>query len=353
MRKSTVLTFSVCLLYNLPSSLTCSAQTSNLQAVQPDQVVTPLTSANSLLDLLSPEQMEKAVLPYETEKRVQWHFIPMATRKGLPLMEMESKQKEAAAQLLRACLSGQGFEKATAIMELEKLLRLLEGDRGANERNPEKYYFTFFGKPERGEIWGLSIEGHHLSLNFVFQGNRIIDSTPQFFAANPAKVMTGHEGFPEGHEILKPEQQLGFQLVRSLSESQLEKAILPGETPSEIYTAGTPQPTLPHPFRGIPAAEMTEAQKETLKKLLRAYTSKMRKRVSDLRMTMIEQAGFDQIQFGWSGGTRSGQGHYYVVQGPTFLIEFINVQPDAAGNPANHIHCVWRDMTGDFHLPFP
>ena len=30
-------------------------------------------------------------------------------------------------------------------------------------------------------------------------------------------------------------------------------------------------------------------------------------------------------------------------EGPTFLIEFVNVQPDAEGNPANHIHCVWRD----------
>jgi hypothetical protein len=27
------------------------------------------------------------------------------------------------------------------------------------------------------------------------------------------------------------------------------------------------------------------------------------------------------------------------------------VQPDAAGNPANHVHCVWRDLQGDFHLP--
>jgi len=24
----------------------------------------------------------------------------------------------------------------------------------------------------------------------------------------------------------------------------------------------------------------------------------------------------------------------------TFSIEFVNVQPDAEGNPANHIHCV-------------
>jgi len=38
------------------------------------------------------------------------------------------------------------------------------------------------------------------------------------------------------------------------------------------------------------------------------------------------------------------------VQGPTFLIEFINTQPDAQGNPANHIHSIWRNMAGDFGL---
>ncbi|MEO1972064.1 MAG: DUF3500 domain-containing protein, partial [Pirellulaceae bacterium] len=48
---------------------------------------------------------------------------------------------------------------------------------------------------------------------------------------------------------------------------------------------------------------------------------------------------------------KPGIGHYYRIQGPTFLIEFVNTQPDAAGNPANHIHCVWRDMKGDFAIP--
>jgi hypothetical protein len=27
-------------------------------------------------------------------------------------------------------------------------------------------------------------------------------------------------------------------------------------------------------------------------------------------------------------------------RGTTFSIEFVNVSPDAEGNPANHIHCV-------------
>ena len=48
------------------------------------------------------------------------------------------------------------------------------------------------------------------------------------------------------------------------------------------------------------------------------------------------------------GADRPGIGHAYRVQGPTFLIEFVNNQPDAAGHPASHIHSVWRDLEHDF-----
>ncbi|MEZ5301561.1 MAG: DUF3500 domain-containing protein [Verrucomicrobiales bacterium] len=43
------------------------------------------------------------------------------------------------------------------------------------------------------------------------------------------------------------------------------------------------------------------------------------------------------------GGTEPGQGHYYRVQGPTFLIEFDNTQ-----NGAKHPHAVIRSFEGDF-----
>ena len=51
----------------------------------------------------------------------------------------------------------------------------------------------------------------------------------------------------------------------------------------------------------------------------------------------------DQIKFAWMGGTDKGQGHYYRIQGPTFLTEYDNTQ-----NDANHIHSVRRDFNGDF-----
>jgi Protein of unknown function (DUF3500) len=320
------------------------------QAKKPNPDAQPVIQAKAFLETLTEVQKAKAVMPFDSEKRVVWHFIPMATRKGLPLMEMTDPQQAAARKLLKACVSPVGYQKAEKIMELEKLLKAIEGEKGQNERNPVKYYFTVFGQPAARQRWGLSIEGHHLSLNFVFEGNRVLDSTPQFYASNPAKVKSDYEGFPKGTAPLNPEEQLAFDLMNSLSKEQQQKAILAGDTPTEIRGAGEPQPpaALTH---GISVAEMNDSQKAAIKELLTVYTSKMKQVVARGRWQMIDEAGWEKVRFAWSGGTQEGQKHYYVVQGPTFLVEFINVQPDAAGNPANHIHCVWRDMTGDFDLP--
>lgn len=307
-------------------------------------------AAKAFLATLDEAAKEKAVLPFDSDKRVGWHFIPMDSRKGLPIMEMTDPQKEAAYKLLRAMVSKLGYDKATTIMKLEGILLQLEGPASEGRRNPEKYYFTFFGEPAAKQKWGLSIEGHHLSLNFVMQGWNIIDSTPQFFATNPAELKADFgPDFPKGLKVLNAEEQLGFKLVKSLDEAQKAKAMLPGETPAEIRAAGEPQPPT-DAARGIAAADLNEQQQGVLKNLLTTYTSKMKPQVAKSRWELIEEAGMDKVHFAWSGAMRPGVGHYYIVQGPTFLVEFINVQPDAAGNPANHVHCVWRDMQGDFDL---
>ncbi len=310
-----------------------------------------LPATKAFLESLTPAQKEKATLDFDSEKRVQWHFIPKPTRKGLPLMEMEAAQQEAAHELLRAVVSQVGYSKATTIMQLESILLKLEGPQSKDKRNPEKYYFTIFGEPANKQRWGLSIEGHHLSLNFTLQGNQVLDSTPQFFATNPAELKDDFgKGFPKGLKVLRAEEQLAFKLVKSLNDEQFQKALLPGDTPDEIRDAGDAQPPQAA-ARGVAFSDLTEEQLETAKKLMKAYTSKMKPAVAKQRWELIDEAGVQNIRFAWSGPKRPGVGHYYIVQGPTFLIEFINVQPDAAGNPANHVHCVWRDMQGDFDLP--
>lgn len=57
----------------------------------------------------------------------------------------------------------------------------------------------------------------------------------------------------------------------------------------------------------------------------------------------IERAGLEAVRFAWAGGLERGQGHYYRVQGRTFVMEYDNTQ-----DHANHIHTVWRDTERDF-----
>ena len=103
---------------------------------------------------------------------------------------MNPEQRKAAHALLKAALSEAGYSKATQIMLLEGLLNELEKSKGGkNIRDTERYFFTIYGTPNPEGKWGLSVEGHHLSLNFVVDKGHVVSTTPSAFGANPAIVM--------------------------------------------------------------------------------------------------------------------------------------------------------------------
>lgn len=309
------------------------------------------TFADSFLGTLSEQQKSVAVMDYDSAQRIDWHFIPKKTRKGLVMREMNVAQQTAALRLVRAALSEAGYDKTSRIMQLEGVLRQLEGDGGTWERDPKKYYLTIFGTPSETEPWGLSFEGHHLSLNFSCRDGQIVDSTPQFFAANPATVMADVPGpIKKGTRVLRAEEQIGFDLINSMIEKQQQQAIISDEALKEIRFAGEAQPSVGPP-EGISFGELAEDQQKQLKSLILTYANAVTDKVAERRLELIEKNGWENIHFAWAGETKPGIGHYYRVHGKDFLIEFVNTQADAAGNPANHIHCVWRDLTGDFDLP--
>jgi len=307
-------------------------------------------AAQEFLDSLSADERATAVLPYDDDRRVDWHFIPKAARKGLKVGDMSQPQRDAASQLLRTALSEVGYDKSNTIMSLEEILRVLEGAKGQNIRDPLRYYFTVFGEPVEKGRWGLSVEGHHLSLNFVVDSGRVVSHTPAFFGANPAIVKNEVPNSPPvGTRVLKAEEELAFELLGSLTPEQRKMAVIAAEAPRDIRAAGEPQPPTTAD-EGIAVEKLNDVQKKILRALLVAHTEKKRAEVSAELWSKIEQAGFDKIHYAWAGPDRPGIGHYYRVQGPTFLVEFVNTQPDSAGNPANHIHSVWRDTSGDFNI---
>ena len=153
-------------------------------------------AARAFLDALSADQKATVALPADSPLRLDWHFIPKDQRKGLQIKHMDAAQRKAALALLRSALSQTGYDKATKIMSLEGILRELQkGQSSGPIRDPERYYYTIFGEPGDTGRWALSIEGHHLSLNFAVDQGNVIASTPTFFAANPTVV---REGMPGG-----------------------------------------------------------------------------------------------------------------------------------------------------------
>jgi len=308
------------------------------------------TAASAWMATMSDSQKSKAIMPIDSPNRLDWHIIPKDKRKGLQLNEMNDGQRQAATALLKSVLSEIGYRKSTQIMNMENLLKELEaGKTNTPLRDSTRYYFTVFGTPQAGKKWALSIEGHHLSLNFLMDGDRVVSSTPQAFAANPAVVRIENKaGVAVGTRMLRLEETLAFELVQSLSDQQRSSAVIAAVAPKENRTLGVQQPTK-EPTVGIPYTKLSAPQQAILKELVNEYMNAVADEVADDRRQALQNAGgWDSVHFSWEGALQAGIGHAYRVQGPSFLIEFVNTQPDAAGNIANHIHSIWRDSRGDF-----
>ncbi len=304
-------------------------------------------SAQAFLASLSAEQRAKAAFPLEGDERLFWHFIPTddipgrykRPRLGLTLAEMSAHQKHLASALLSAGLSQRGFIKATTIMSLEDVLRILEKDT-VGRRNPEKYHFSVFGTPSEDGIWSYRVEGHHVSLHFTIVKGKVATS-PTFFGANPAEVRDGPR---KGLRALAKEEDLGRDLLVALDASQRKVAIVDPKAPADILTSADRKAALTGQASGLHAAKMTAKQRQLLQDLLEEYAYNLPDPLAQMRLAQIKKAGTN-LHFAWAGVAEKGGPHYYRVQAAAFLIEYDNTQ-----NGANHIHSVWRDFEGDFGL---
>jgi hypothetical protein len=293
-------------------------------------------AARAFLGSLTPDQKSRAQLPFAGEERLNWHYVPRE-RQGLPLKAMTEPQRAAAMSLLRTGLSEKGYTKAETIRALEDVLVEMGGDPKVRDR--EQYFFTVFGEPAADGTWGWRYEGHHLSQNWTIVKGKAMATTPQFFGANPAEV---RQGKMTGTRPLAAEEDLAYELLRSLDANQQKSAIIDVKAPNDILTTNTRQAAIQED-RGLAYAHMTPAQQSLLVKLIDEHAGAQASPVARERLAAVRAGGIDKVKFAWMGGTEKGQGHYYRIQGPLFLVEFDNTQ-----NNANHIHQVWRDFKGDF-----
>jgi hypothetical protein len=294
-------------------------------------------AAQRLLDALTPAQRAQAQFEFQDAERQNWHYVPRR-RQGIPLKDLTPDQQPLAHALLGAALSAQGLLKAATIISLEEVLRVLEAGRGP-VRDPGLYYLSVFGVPASHGTWGWRLDGHHLSLNLTLIDGQAVAVTPSFFGANPATVPSGPRA---GLRAMAAEEDLARRLVTSLDDDQRRVALLPGAAPSDIILNPRRAATRLEP-EGLAMARMTADQRDNLRALIETYVRNYRRELADEDLRKIEDAGPERIHFAWAGGLQPGEPHYYRVQGPTFILEYDNVQ-----DGANHIHTVWRDSANDF-----
>jgi hypothetical protein len=297
------------------------------------------------------DKKPKAMFGFDDPHRVKWYFTPQQdkqkqfTRKGVRLEEMTPDQKAAAMDLLKTGLSARGYEQATSILALEGLLFELEGaGKGAMTRNTGWYFVSVFGDPSATGKWGWRFEGHHLSVNYTLDKGEVISATPLLLAANPADVKAGDR---KGFRALPEIEDHARALIKSLNPDQDKVAKQAKDFP-EIQE-GQPNAGVGKPV-GLTADQFGAEQRETLTKLLHAYTDRMPEDLAAAERKRAQATPANQLYFAYSGSPEPGKPYTYRIQAPDFVVEFLNVQADSARNPANHIHSAWRRIPADFGL---
>jgi Protein of unknown function (DUF3500) len=296
----------------------------------------PALEAGRFLAALRPGLRARSVLPVSHEERTDWRFTP-GRRPGVSLGDMAATERKAADAFLASALSARGYEKAKGVVELEGILREVEAF-GSLRRDPDRYWLTFFGNPDRRGAWGWRFEGHHVSLNFSAAAGGLVSTTPAFFGANPARVERGPR---RGWRLLAGEEDLARRLLEALNGEQRRAAVISASAPADILF-GPGRRAVPE-AAGIAFDRLNELQRRLLLQLVDEYFGNMRPDVAERERKRLQDAGVGRLRFAWAGSARPGEGHYYRVRGPTFLIEYDNTQ-----DGANHVHSVWRDPENDF-----
>jgi len=300
----------------------------SVQLAMAEQVMT-------FLQVLDHDQQPRAVFPFISDERVDWHYTPRS-RQGIPFKEMSAEQRQACDRLLQLTLSETGYQKFQNIVTLETVLRDMGGSPSI--RDPERYFLTVFGDPTQLP-WGWRMEGHHFSLNVTIIEDEQVSVTPTFWGANPALVeIEPHRGL----RSLAQEQDLAFELLNTLTSVQQDQVVLVNQSFGDILTGPGRAQALAQPT-GLRLADMTSDSRNLAVQLIETYVQNLTPNVAEGQWQQIQNADLNLIQFAWAGALEAGQAHYYRLHGPTVLIEYDNTR-----NNANHIHTIWRNLTNDF-----
>jgi hypothetical protein len=283
--------------------------------------VTYTDRAEKFLSCFNTDSLRILQFPFSDSLRGKWERLP-GQRLGLKLSHFTETQKIAFHELMRSCLSTQGYLTATAVMFNEDIQQKFEPNLGRNE-----FWIEFFGVPSENDFWGWKLEGHHLSLNFTFKGNRMISNSPLLMSTNPSNSIT--DSVRAGLIILYKEEEMGRQLIRSMTPVQLEKAYSSRKKPDIVYSEQDKY-NIRVPNEGIYFSELNSEQQELVRELVTEYFNMF----NPGENTTVDKFCTDKLRFFYIDSMEKGKPHYYRFENGAQIIEYENYD--------NHIHCFWR-----------
>ncbi len=306
-------------------------------------------AADRFLATLNTSELSRSHFAINDPEWRDWSNVDVGifSRRGISLEEMSGDQKAAAWALLEEALSAEGLEQARSIMRTEQ--RLLELNSAPIRYGEEKYYLTFMGIPSEVDPWGFQLDGHHLIINYFVLGDQVV-MTPAFWGGEPVVTEYGRYA---GNAILQEEQNLGLELMQSMSSSQLSEVTLSPDKVRNNQVAAANQDNLTLDYEGLPGSEMDSSQKLKLLGVIRSYVGALREPHAEITMDEIGQH-IDDTYFAWIGSIADDAVFYYRIQSPVILIKFDHqapvgtLQKNPPGVPSSdHIHTVVRTPNGN------
>ncbi len=311
-------------------------------------------AANRFLLTLNAEELNRTVYPFTDSLRKKWTNLPvgMVPRPGIQYGSLSDSTRIAFHGLISSLLSSQGYLKITSIMQLDDILNTLiqqaydKGDMKLENLQQLQnlkwahgnFYIAMWGKPQNKDPWGLSFGGHHIALSLTVTGSSISVS-PLFIGTDPAQVKSSKYA---GWRVLNKEEDYGFMLLNFLTESQKAKVVLNQDVPKDIITNPKSSQRITS-YYGISASEFNKDQLAVLELLIQEYMHNFEHDIAHRMYDEIMKTGLNKVYFAWIGSLAKNKPHYYIVNGPDFLIEYDNYQ----GN-GNHIHAILREKGNDF-----
>ncbi len=298
----------------------------------------PLAAAQSFLASLPEDAAAAARFPFRGDIHRAWNFMGTGAKPGLMLERMTQDQAAAADALLRTLLSAEGHAKARLIMAMQDVMREL--GRGPSNRSSQRFSLALFGEPGDGALWGVRIEGHHLSLNWTLKGDEIVAVTPASFSVIPQSVPIGAH---KGRLVLDAEETLARRLITDLAGAKRERALI-GERAFGNVLALAGREDRFNEKQGLPAADMSAVQQDLLWELIETTGRRpWPASVAPAQAARLREGDAAAVHFAWAGGVERGDMFYYRIHGDTFTLELATV----LGDP-EHLHAVFHDPDRTF-----